>query len=62
MPAGRQKINSFSLQNLYTGYKLKVPDLKGLEIFANARNLFQDIKEDITDDRRYFGLGIKASL
>jgi len=56
------KINSFSLQNLYAGYNVKVRGLKGLEVFANARNLFQDIKEDITDDRRYFGLGVKASL
>jgi hypothetical protein len=56
------KINSFSLQNLYAGYHLKIKGLKNPEAFANARNIFQNKKEDITDDRKYIGLGFKLSL
>lgn len=55
-------INSFSLQNLYVGYHLKVKGVHALEVFANGRNLFQNKKEDITDDRKYFGLGFRATL
>jgi len=55
-------INSFSLQNLYAGYHLKIKGLKNPEAFANGRNIFQNKKEDITDDRKYYGLGIKLSL
>ena len=55
-------INSFSLQNLYAGYHLKIKGLKSPEVFANARNIFQNKKEDITDDRKYIGLGFKLSL
>jgi len=54
--------NSFSLQNLYLGYHLKVKKLKNAEVFANARNIFQNQKEDITDDRKYYGIGLKVSL
>src|SRR6202012_2990549 len=35
------RINSISLQNVYAGYKFKVIGLKGLEVFANGRNLIQ---------------------
>jgi hypothetical protein len=56
------KFNSFSLQNLYAGYRVKVAGTKNLEIFANARNLFQNQKEDITDSRKYYGLGFNLSL
>jgi len=55
-------LNSFSLQNLYVGYSLKVKGLHALELFANGRNLFQNKKADITNDRRYFGLGFRATL
>ena len=56
------KVNSFSLQNLYAGYRLKIKGLKDPEIFANARNIFQNRKEDITDGRKYYGLGLNFSL
>jgi hypothetical protein len=55
-------INSFSLQNLYVGYRLKIKGLKNPEVFANARNIFQNKKADITDNRKYYGLGINLSL
>jgi hypothetical protein len=55
-------INSFSLQNLYAGYTLKANHINNLQVFANARNLFQNKKEDITDDLRYYGLGFRLSL
>jgi hypothetical protein len=56
------KFNSFSLQNLYAGYRLKINGLKAPEIYADARNIFQNKKEDITDDRKYIGVGFKLSL
>jgi len=56
------KINSFSLQNLYAGYRLKIKGLKDPEIFASGRNIFQNKKEDITDDRKYYGLGLNFAL
>jgi hypothetical protein len=56
------RINSVSLQNVYLGYKLNAAHLKGLEIYADGRNLVQTKETDITDDRRYLGLGVKASL
>ncbi len=55
-------VNSFSLQNLYVSYSLKVKGLHALELFANGRNLFQNKKADITDNSRYFGLGFRATL
>lgn len=56
------KINSFSLQNLYAGYRLKIKGLKDPEIFANARNIFQNRKEDITNGRKYYGVGLNFGL
>ena len=56
------RVNSFSLQNLYVGYRIKTTKLKGLNVFANARNLFQNQKEVITDSRKYYGLGFDLSL
>jgi len=56
------KVNSFSLQNLYVGYNIRSSKLKGLQLFANGRNIFQNQKEDITDSRKYYGLGFRLSL
>jgi hypothetical protein len=56
------KVNSFSLQNLYVGYTIKTAYFKDLELFANGRNIFQNQKEDITDSRKYYGLGFRLSL
>jgi len=54
--------DSFSLQNLYFGSKIKVYHLKYAEIYINGRNILQNKSSNITDDRRFFGVGFKASL
>jgi hypothetical protein len=56
------KINSFSLQNLYAGTKIKITHLKYAEVFASARNIIQNKSSDITDNRRFYGLGFKLGL
>jgi hypothetical protein len=53
--------NSFSLQNVYVGYNLKFNENK-LALFANARNLYQNERSTITDNRMYYGLGFKLEL
>jgi len=55
-------INSVSLQNLYIGSKIKINHLKYAEVFANGRNIIQNKTSDITDNRRFFGLGFKVGL
>ncbi|UOE50248.1 hypothetical protein MTO98_04075 [Mucilaginibacter sp. SMC90] len=54
--------SSFSLQNIYFGYNLKTKQFKNLEVFANGRNIWQNKKSDITDNRRFYGLGFKLGL
>jgi len=56
------KFNSISLQNVYAGYRMKTSGFKNLEVFATGRNIFQNQKENITDSRKYYGLGLKFSL
>lgn len=55
-------INSFSLQNLYAGTRLKINKLNYAEIYINSRNILQNKNSDITDNRRFIGLGFKAGL
>jgi hypothetical protein len=57
-----QKVNSFVLQNLYAGAKIKVAHLKDAEVFINSRNMLQNKTSDITDNRRFYGLGFKLGL
>ncbi|MEO3405389.1 hypothetical protein AAFN85_15875 [Mucilaginibacter sp. CAU 1740] len=57
-----QAVNSFSLQNIYFGYRLKNHLFKNLELFANGRNVWQNKKSNITDNRRFYGLGFKLGL
>jgi hypothetical protein len=54
--------HSFSLQNVYFGYKLQTKQFKNLEVFANGRNVWQNKKSDITDNRRFYGIGFKLGL
>jgi len=56
------KTNSFSLQNIYAGVRIKTASLRNLEIFANGRNVFQNKASDITDNRKFYGLGFKLGL
>jgi len=55
-------INSFDLKNIYVGYQLAPKNTKGLEVFVNARNIVQNKQSDITDNRRFYGLGFKLGL
>ncbi|QEM12553.1 hypothetical protein [Mucilaginibacter rubeus] len=54
--------HSFSLQNVYFGYKLQINRFKNFEVFANGRNIWQNKKSEITDNRRFYGLGFKLGL
>jgi hypothetical protein len=54
--------NSFSLQNLYIGERVKVSHLKYAEIYLNTRNILQNKTSDITDERRFYGFGFKLNL
>ncbi|WP_413669787.1 hypothetical protein ACEN9X_07530 [Mucilaginibacter sp. Mucisp86] len=53
---------SFSLQNIYFGYNLKTKQFKNLEIFANGQNIWQNKTSNITDNRKFYGLGFKLGL
>lgn len=57
-----QQDNGIVLQNFYIAYQLKLPKLKGLEVYADARNLVQDRTTNLTDRRKFYGLGFKAQL
>jgi hypothetical protein len=54
-------INSVSLQSLYFGSQVKIRKLKYAEVFANFRNIAQNNSGDITDTRRFYGLGFKLN-
>ncbi len=54
--------NSFSLQNLYVGERLKIAKLNYAEVYINGRNILQNNSSNITDNRRYFGAGFKVAL
>jgi hypothetical protein len=56
------KANAWLLQNLYAGYQCQQGKLKGLEVYAAARNLAQSDKYDLSDGRRYYGIGFKMCL
>lgn len=54
--------NSFAVQNLYAGTKIKIDHSKYAEIYFNSRNILQNYYSDITDLRRFYGLGFKLDL
>jgi hypothetical protein len=54
--------NSFAIQNLYVGTRFKVENLKYAEVYFNSRNILQNYYSDITDQRRFYGLGFKLDL
>ncbi|OQP44939.1 hypothetical protein A4D02_09130 [Niastella koreensis] len=56
------KTNAWLLQNLYGGYQWQRGKLKGLEVYAATRNLAQSDKYDLSDGRRYYGIGFKMCL
>jgi hypothetical protein len=55
-------VNSVSLQSLYFGARLKVSHTQHAELFVNTRNILQNNTSDITDNRRFYGLGFKVDL
>ncbi|MFC0515806.1 hypothetical protein ACFFGT_16410 [Mucilaginibacter angelicae] len=57
-----QSKHSFALQNIYFGYNIKTTQFKNLEVFANGRNIWQNKTSNITDNRRFYGLGFKLGL
>jgi hypothetical protein len=61
-PYSTQNNYSFSLQNIYVGYRVKTTALKNLEVFANGRNVLQNDKSLITNNRVYYGAGFKLAL
>lgn len=54
--------NSFAIQNFYIGTKFKVQKLKYAEVYFNSHNIVQNYYSDITDLRRFYGLGFKLDL
>ncbi|BAU54414.1 hypothetical protein [Mucilaginibacter gotjawali] len=53
-------VNSVSLQSLYFGSQVKINKVKYAEAFASFRNIAQNNSGDITDNRRFYGLGVKV--
>ncbi|MEP7258875.1 MAG: hypothetical protein ABI687_10805 [Flavitalea sp.] len=57
-----QKTNSFILQHIFLAHKIEISQ-KECEIFASARNLFQNKKSTLQSGySAYYGLGLKAKL
>jgi hypothetical protein len=56
------KTNSLLLQYIYAGYYIHSSKAKTIEIFLDSRNLFHNSKSDLTDGRRYYGIGGKIGL
>lgn len=53
---------AFSLQNVFVGYTFNTLGLKNMQAYVNARNLAHTVNSSITDDRYFFGAGIKAAF
>jgi hypothetical protein len=53
---------AFSLQNVFVGYTFNTLGLKNMQVYINARNIAHPVNSPITDDRYFFGAGIKATL
>jgi hypothetical protein len=56
------KAHAVSLQNIYVGYQVDLKGTKGLEVYADCRGLAQHSWYKISEPRKYYGLGVKASL
>ena len=54
--------NSFTIQNVYFGTRIRIPGIKYVDLFANGRNILQNNSSAITDNRRYYGLGFKCGI
>jgi hypothetical protein len=62
------KLNALDIQNINIGYRIPTTRFKSVEVFANARNLFNSgepkaaANEFVFDDRRFYGAGFKIGL
>jgi hypothetical protein len=56
------RVDAVSLQNVYIGYQFNLKGAKGLEVYADSRNLHQDKEFILTSPQQYYGLGFKATL
>ena len=54
--------NSFTVQNVYFGTRIRVPHIKYVDVFLNGRNILQNSSSNITDNRSYYGLGFKCGI
>lgn len=54
--------STFDLQNIDLGYKIPVKQIKSLEVYLNARNLFQNGQSNVMETQRFFGGGFKVEL
>src|SRR3569833_1153703 len=54
--------NSFSLQKLFLGSRLKINYWQYSEVYVSTRNILQNKSSNITDERRFYGAGFKVSL
>ncbi|MGZ3776130.1 MAG: hypothetical protein ACXVI9_00640 [Mucilaginibacter sp.] len=63
-PGGNPPLNnnSFTIQNIFFGVRFKVRYTKFVELYANGRNIAQNQSSTITDNRRFYGLGLKAGF
>lgn len=59
---GESKVDALSLQNVYVGYQFNLKGTKGLELYADCRNPRQDKDIKISGNKKYYGLGVKATL
>jgi hypothetical protein len=59
---GESKVDALSLQNVYVGYQLNLKGTKGLELYADCRNPRQDKDIKISGNKKYYGVGVKATL
>jgi hypothetical protein len=61
-PVGPPNVYLFSLQSLYLGTQLKITHTQYAELYFNTRTILQNNPTYFTDNRRFYGLGLKVDL
>ncbi|MDO6434949.1 hypothetical protein Q4E93_30325 [Flavitalea sp. BT771] len=56
------RANTFLLQHIYIGYRVHLPGITGLEVYADSRGLVRSDKSNALDSRRYYGVGGKITI
>lgn len=54
--------NNLLLQNIYLSYRLSLTRGRVLELSLESRNLSQNSSSDLTDERRFYGIGAKVGI